>query len=213
MRFVPAQLLAAVFISAPLVAQGPGTNVSGDQIFDALDLHKGQTVCEIGAGDGSLTMAAARLVSPDGLVYTSELGDSRVEALRKNVAASGLTQIKVVSGDPNRTNFPDGACDALFMRYVYHHFADPAAMDASIFASVKPGARVAVADFAPRGHEADNPAGRAGNGDVHGVTADSVSRELKSAGFEPLSISREPSNSESPAQRWFIVTTSKPRNR
>jgi tRNA A58 N-methylase Trm61 len=161
------------------------------------------TVCEIGAGDGEMSIAAARIVGPNGRVYSSELGDARIKKLRDNVAARGLTQITVVAGDPTRTNFPDGACDGVFMRDVYHHVTDPASMNSSISAALKPGGRVAVIDFSPGGKEADRPAGRAGNGS-HGVYSETVVREMKDGGFEFVS-------SELPAQRWFMVVVSKPK--
>jgi tRNA A58 N-methylase Trm61 len=44
-------------------------------------------VCEIGAGEGALSIAAARVVGSQGHVYTSELGDSRVKALQAKVGA------------------------------------------------------------------------------------------------------------------------------
>ena len=114
--------------------QQTASAIGADAIFDAIGVREGSTVCEIGAGSGELTIAAAKIVGPQGHVYASELGDTRIDALKKRVADSKLSQITVVAGDPNRTNFADGACDALFMRNVYHHFADPAAMDASIAA-------------------------------------------------------------------------------
>jgi ubiquinone/menaquinone biosynthesis C-methylase UbiE len=157
--------------------------IGADAIFDAIGVRQGMTVCEIGAGDGELTIAAAKIVGPEGRVYTSELGTDRIETLKNHVAESKLSQITVVAGDPNRTNFTDGACDALFMRNVYHHFADPAAMDASIAASLKSGGKAAVVDFRPD-REAAAPADRGKNG-THGVTPQSVSAEMKTAGLLP----------------------------
>jgi hypothetical protein len=40
-------------------------------------------------------------------------------------------------------NFQDGCCDAIFVRDVHHHFDDPAAMNASLVMSLKPGDRPA----------------------------------------------------------------------
>jgi ubiquinone/menaquinone biosynthesis C-methylase UbiE len=157
----------------------------------------------MGAGDGELTIAAARTVGATGRVYASELGDERVKGLRDKVAQSNLEQITVVAGDARRTNFPDGACDAVFMRNVYHHFADPPAMNASIAAALKPGGILAVVDFTPPpGGEATCPADRGKDG-MHGVTLEALSRELKEAGFELIS-----SNAR---QRSIMVVVSKPK--
>lgn len=180
-------LLFATALVPLLNAQEPAAGSEEDRIFTALNLREGMTACEIGAGSGGLTIAAGRLVGSRGKVYASELGESRLAALRREVASSGLAQITVVDGDPNETHFPDGACDALFMRNVYHHFDDPPAMNASIMRSLRNGGRVAVIDFKPRGREAERPQDRDGGDGTHGVSAETVERELKRAGFLPLS--------------------------
>lgn len=198
-------LLAATFALSTLPA-GPGAqggSVANARIFDALALHEGSTVCEIGAGDGALSLEAADRVGARGHVYTSELGDQRVDTLRDKVGAARKPQVQVIAGDASATNFPGAACDALFMRNVYHHFSDPAAMNKSIWSAVAPGGRVAVVDFTPPGKEAERSAGRSKDG-THGVAPDTVSRELKEAGFEPVS-------TEKGTQRWFMVVVAKPR--
>ena len=194
-------LLITTFIPAVASAQRSGSSISNDRIFEAIGLREGITVCEIGAGDGALSIAAARIVGPTGRVYTSELGDERLKALRRKVEDSELPQITVVAGDPEKTNFPDAACDALFMRNVYHHFAEPARMNASIAASMKAGGHAAVVDFAPPNAEAPTPAERGKDG-MHGVMPESVSGELKQAGFEEVC-------SEQGEQRWFMVVVKK----
>jgi ubiquinone/menaquinone biosynthesis C-methylase UbiE len=198
-------LLATLLVTAAVAAQQRtrSESVATAKIFEALAIREGHTVCEIGAGDGELSIAAAKLVGSAGRVYTSELGDDRVKTLQQKVTASGLAHVTVVEGDATKTKFPDAACDALFMRNVYHHFEDPAAMNNSIAAALKPGGRVAVVDFTPPGKEADLPTDRDRDG-MHGISAESLSRELKSAGLEPVS-------SELGSERWFMVVVSKPK--
>src|SRR5258706_6712593 len=179
-------LLILAFSAITALGQGSADAVPAEKLFAAMDLHEGSTVCEVGAADGQLTIKAARLVGPKARVYANELGDSKAGKLRDKITAAGLASITVVSGEATRTNFPDETCDALFLRDVYHHFSNPAAMNRSIAASLKLGGRVAVVDFRPPGREADQPADRGKDG-MHGVTADTVSRELKEAGLEPVS--------------------------
>lgn len=194
---------AALLLAAALQSRQAGDEFTTGQIFEAAGVREHRTVCEIGAGTGSLTLAAARIVGPEGRVYTSELGDERVAALRERVTSSELPAITVVEGAGAATNFPDGACDALFMRNVYHHFADPAAMAASIWKAVAPGGRVVVVDFTPRGgEEAARPEER-GEGQTHGVTPETVARELTGAGFTIVSSERRP-------DRSLMVVASKP---
>jgi tRNA A58 N-methylase Trm61 len=196
-------LVALLATASPVRAQRVGSTIDTAKILDAIGVREGSTVCEIGAGDGELSLAAARMVGPNGRVLASELGAEHVKSLQDRIAASSLAQITVVTGDPVKTNFPDAGCDALFMRNVYHHFADPAAMNGSIAAALKPGARVAIVDFTPPAEEAPRPADRGKDG-IHGVRPETVSREMKEAGLEPVS-------SDLGDQRWFMVVVSKPR--
>jgi ubiquinone/menaquinone biosynthesis C-methylase UbiE len=187
------------------VAQSPRTSVETSTLFAALEIQRGQTVGEIGAGNGGLTIEVARLVGAEGTVLTSELGERQISGLQRAVKNSGLAQITVVEGDASATNFPDECCDAIFMRNVYHHLADPAAMNASILRALKPGGRVAIVDFEPnRGRrEARRPADRASD-DSHGASPASVARELNEAGFEVI-------RTEPGANRGFMVVAAKPR--
>lgn len=194
-----AGLLVTLLVPHAGVAQ-PWSSPSAETIFEAIGVREGITVCEIGAGDGAMSIAAARAVGSAGRVFTSELGEARVQKLRAAVDASGLSHVTVVAGDADKTNFPEQACDAVFMRDVYHHFTSPAGITRAIHASMKPGARVAIVDFIPPGEEA-LPADRAKDGS-HGVLPETVEREMKDAGFEPVSSDR--------SQRWFVVVLSKP---
>jgi len=143
-------------VTVGIVAVGVATGVAAAQdtvfptakLFEALALKPGATACEMGAGDGALSVDAADRVGPHGHVYASEVGDN-VQKLRDRIAAANRPQIAVVAGAAERTNFPDASCDALFMRKVYHHFDAPSAMNLSIAAALKPGGRVAIVDFGP----------------------------------------------------------------
>src|SRR5688572_24048689 len=126
-----ATLITALLVSAGAQAQ-ENQSIAPSRIFDALAFRDGATVCELGAGDGELSIAAAARVGSQGHVYTNGLGNDRVKALRAKVTAANRPQIEVVAGAADRTNLPDGACDALFMRNVYHHFAAPGPMAASL---------------------------------------------------------------------------------
>jgi ubiquinone/menaquinone biosynthesis C-methylase UbiE len=197
------RIFLLVTLLVPAAAAAQGSAFDNRQIFEAVGARDGSTICEMGAGDGQLTIAVARIVGPSGRVYASELGPDRVKSLREKVSQSHLEQITVVAGDARQTNFPDGGCDAVFMRNVYHHFADPPAMNASIAAALKPGAVVAVVDFTPPpGSEAACPADR-GKDDMHGITLETLTRELKEAGFELIA-----SNA---SQRSIMVVVSKPK--
>jgi ubiquinone/menaquinone biosynthesis C-methylase UbiE len=157
------------------------------RLVEALELEPGDTVGDIGAGGGELAIELARAVGPSGLVYATELNDDRLEEIRRAVAAAELRNVTVLEAHATRTNLPERCCDALVLRRVYHHIADPARMNASLLATVAPGGRLGVIDFDPDSAESPDPGGRA-DGNQHGVTSATVARELREAGFEVVAV-------------------------
>lgn len=150
-------------------------------VIEALELEQGSVVAEIGAGDGEQTLEVAEYIGLEGQIYSTELGSGAMNNLRRAVDESELSNIEVLEGHPDRTNLPEGCCDALYMRRVYHHFGDPPAMNASLFTTLKQGGKLAIIDFAPRGSESE-PGERASGGS-HGVTQETVIEEVTAAGF------------------------------
>ncbi|HET7617172.1 MAG TPA: methyltransferase domain-containing protein [Gemmatimonadaceae bacterium] len=180
-------LVAIVAASAVVVAAQSARENAADasRLIEVLGVREGSVVGEIGAGSGELTVAMGRAVGPSGHVYSNDLNPDRRAEIRTAAEGAGLANVTIVEGRSAETNLSEACCDAIFMRNVYHHFADPASMDRSLFRSLKPGGRLAVIDFVPK-KDTDNPAERAGN-DTHGVTPAHVQQELREAGFEIVS--------------------------
>jgi ubiquinone/menaquinone biosynthesis C-methylase UbiE len=173
------------------------------RLIEVLNLQAGSTVAEIGAGDGEITILVAKHVGPTGRVYTTELGSDRFKKLKEAVTKAQAANVTVLEAHATRSNLPEACCDAIFMRSVYHHFEDPAAMNKTFFDALRAGGRLAVIDFSPPpGAEAKDPADRDQDGH-HGVTSETVVNELTRAGFER--VEGEPRN-----ERGFLVVVRKP---
>ena len=157
------------------------------RLVTALKLHAGQTVADIGAGGGQVTVALAREVGPSGHVYATELDTDRLRDIRQATESAGLDNVSVIEAHATRTNLPERCCDALVLRRVYHHFDDPPLMNASMRQSLKPGGLLAIIDFEPDSAESADPDQR-DTGDQHGVTSATVLRELRQAGFEEVAV-------------------------
>jgi predicted methyltransferase len=196
-------LLAGTALLLTFATHAQDNALDAERLARALELREGMTVVELGAGGGDLTVAVARAVGAAGRVYSNEINPERRADIRKAVAAASLSNVTIVEGRPADANVPDNCCDAAFMRNVYHHFGDPAAMNRSLFSALKPGGRIAIIDFPPRSGGESAAAGNRSDGNRHGVTADTVIEELKAAGFEILDTDR-------PGGRWFMVVARKP---
>ena len=199
---IPARYVVALAVSVAVTsAAGQFSAPTEADIFKAAGLSVGATVCEIGAGDGALSIAAASAVGPAGRVYATELSN-KLKQLQSAVVAVGLSHISVVEAHDDRSNLPDATCDVLLLKDVYHHLSSPSRMNRSMLAALKPGGRVAVVDFTPPNDEAPVPGDRGKDG-MHGVFPDTVVREMKEAGFESVSTAS--------GKRWFVVVLAKPR--
>lgn len=191
-----------VFLAGPAAAQQDAADV--ERLVDALQIRLGMRVAEIGAGNGSLTVALAKAVGPDGYVYSNEISADRRRAIGTAVRDAGLDNVTVIESGAADANLPAACCDALFMRNVYHHFDDPAAMNDSLFRALRPGARIAIIDFPPRGGHEAREADDRDQGNAHGVTTDTVERELQAAGFTVVT------TDHARGSRWFMVVAQKP---
>lgn len=183
-RSVAALAFLFVFLVQSPAPLGADLPAEARRLIGVLELGAGDSVADLGAGSGELSVEVARQLGRDSRVYATEINDDRLREIREAVSASGLTNITVVKGTTSATGLPDGCCGAIFLRSVYHHFADPPTMNAAIARALEPAGRLAVMDFEPRGGgDPAPPARRAADGS-HGVTARVVARELEEAGFE-----------------------------
>jgi SAM-dependent methyltransferase len=147
------------------------------------DVRDGQTVAEIGAGGGRFSLALAQAVGNRGRVYASELAGPSYDALAASVA--GAPNITLIRAERDRTNLPDGCCDLVLMRNVYHHVTNPRAFLDAVARALRPGGRVVVIDFEPgalwfHGGRPDDAAPRRPG---HGVSRTAAIAEVEAAGF------------------------------
>jgi len=157
-----------------------------DRIAQVLEIKEGAVVADVGAGDGRWTVDLARRVGKTGRVYSTEIKPERLRAIEKTVAGAALQNVTVIEGTITDTKLPEQCCDAILLRRVYHHFADPNDMDRSMFASLRPGGLILVIDFQPGAPGAPTrtlpgiPERRGG----HGTPKDQLIEEMTANGFE-----------------------------
>jgi precorrin-6B methylase 2 len=177
----------ALLVSTQASAQGWGPTPQEEaKVLSVLGLAPGKTVAEIGAGDGRLSLRAARAVSPGGRAFATELGGSKLETLKRNAATEGVRNIEVIEAQTLTTGLAKGCCDAIFMRDVYHHLTSPDEILADIRKALRPGGRLLIIDFEPRGGLSTVDGVRE-NRRGHGIPMGVLVNELKAAGFEMIS--------------------------
>ncbi len=168
--------LALVTTSAPadVVAERAG-------ILEALALDSGMTVADVGAGDGRFSTVLAERVGPGGRVYATEIEQAKLDQIDGRAEDEGLDNVTTVLGGATTTGLPEGCCDAILLRLVYHHFTDPAPMRDSLWGALKPGGRIAVIDTRPQAHW-PRLAGVPERGG-HGIPIETLLEEMSASGF------------------------------
>ena len=146
-KIIARWLAGAVLAIAVLMLVGPGGETEIERLANLLDIQPGDTVADVGAGDGWLSVEVATVAGEAGHVFATELSSRRRDDIRESVAVAGLGNVTVVEAGEHETNLAPGCCDAIFMRRVYHHLTDPAAYNASLYASLKPGGRLAIVEL------------------------------------------------------------------
>ncbi len=157
------------------------------KLIPVLELTPGMTVADVGAGAGAMTLVMAQAFGPSGRVYATDVNARQIDAIRDQATARHLENIVAIAGTQTSTGLPDRCCDAIFVRDAYHHFTDPAAMNRSFAAALKPGGRLAIIDFGP-GPGTSPPPNVPANRTGHGITSAIVEQELQSAGFDLVRI-------------------------
>ena len=151
------------------------------QLAELLGIGPGMTVADIGTGGGAMAMVLGRLVG-SGRVYATDVTQQSLTTAREYAKKEGLTNITVIEGGAASTNLPNECCEALFLRNVYHHITEPAAFNKSLYATAKPGGRLAIID-APPGNGSELPSGVPANRGGPGVLAPRGIVEISAAGL------------------------------
>lgn len=147
-----------------------------------LALEPGKVVADVGAGDGDWSFRLAERVGETGHVYATEVDGDELDKIRRRIRKSDHDNITAVEGDQERTGLEADCCDAILLRLVYHHFADPARMRADLRRALRPGGLLAIIDIVPQKHWRKLPEVPDRGG--HGIPVQDLIAEVTTDGFE-----------------------------
>ncbi|MCA9192281.1 MAG: class I SAM-dependent methyltransferase [Planctomycetales bacterium] len=122
-----------------------------EQILASIQLSKGMSVADVGAGTGLYMKALSKSVGESGHVYSVDISPNFVKHLRKRATDEGLDNVEVVFCNDRNSNLKPGSVDRVFICDTYHHFEYPASTLASIHAALRPGGKLILVDFTNKG--------------------------------------------------------------
>jgi ubiquinone/menaquinone biosynthesis C-methylase UbiE len=154
------------------------------KLVEVLGLQPGMTIADVGAGGGAMSVVLGHWIGR-GRVFATDITVEALRETREYAQKEGLTNVTVLEGGAAATNLPAECCDAIFLRHVYHHIGPVDDFNRSLFASLRPGGRLAIIDFPPSAGE-EVPAGVPANRGGHGVPLVLVIQEMQQAGFRHI---------------------------
>ncbi len=126
---------------------GTTLQIVGETLCEATDIHAGERVLDVAAGNGNATLAAARrfaaVTSTDYVPALLERGQERADAERLSVAFK--------TADAEDLPFADGSFDAALSTFGIMFAPDHSKAAAEISRVVRKGGRIALANWTPDG--------------------------------------------------------------
>lgn len=112
-----------------------------------LQIRRGQTVADIGAGSGYYTELLSRAVGPEGKVYATDIQPEMIRLLQERIRRKRLANVETVLATETDPRLPAGTLDLALLVDVYHEFSQPQQMLRRIREALKPGGRLVLIEF------------------------------------------------------------------
>lgn len=187
-----------------LVADGLGAH--GEKAMEAYPPPVGGRVLDIGCGFGDTTQRLAGLVGPDGDAVGVDVSEPFIAAAREEAEVAGAERVSFAVADVQVADLGE-RFDYAFSRMGIMFFANPVQALRNVRQALVPGGRLCavvwrrkldndwmhraelvVEEYLDRPEETDEPT--CGPGPFSMANADTVSEQLKIAGFEQISLRR-----------------------
>lgn len=118
-----------------------------DLALSILQIPKGATVADIGAGSGYMTLKMAQQVGPTGRVFANDLQPQMLDILGRRLAERRITNVTLVQGTVDDPKLPPASVDLELLVDVYHEFSQPQAMLRRLREALKPDGRLVLLEY------------------------------------------------------------------
>ena len=191
--------------SAVLASLGCGNPIA------IAELHKGETVLDLGSGGGIDVLLSARRVGPTGLAYGLDMTDEMLDLARRNQAEAGVTNVRWLRGHIEDIPLSRDSVDVVISNCVINLSGDKPQVLREAARVLKPGGRFAVSDVVADDDMDDQTRAdmQAYTGCIAGaLTRDEFTKALGAAGLIDITITE--AHRVHPAAISAIIRARKP---
>jgi len=150
------------------------------------ELHKGETVLDLGSGGGIDVLLSARRVGPSGTVYGLDMTDEMLALAQRNAAEAHATNVHFLKGLIEAIPLPAESVDVVISNCVVNLSTDKRAVYAEIERVLRPGGRVGITDIVAEDHLSTQD--RADRGSHVGCIAGALSEEEYREGLSSVGL-------------------------
>ena len=148
-----------------------------ETLLKTINVQPGQTVCDMGCGNGFYTLKLAEMVGNEGEVLAVDIQPEMLSMLKEASKNLGAENIKPILGSVIDPKLPDGEVDLILCVDVYHEFSHPVHMLREMREALAPGGRLALVEF--RAEDPNVPIK-----ELHKMSKKQILKELTPNGFK-----------------------------
>jgi ubiquinone/menaquinone biosynthesis C-methylase UbiE len=141
-------------------------------VINAMGLHGGEVIADLGAGSGYFTFRLAAKVGSTGKVLAVDIQDEMLETLRQRAVANGITNVEEVKASETDPHLPADGVDLVLMVDVYHELSYPYEVLTRVRDALKPRGRVVFVEY-----RKEDP--RVPIKEVHKMSVEQLTKEMK----------------------------------
>jgi ubiquinone/menaquinone biosynthesis C-methylase UbiE len=128
-----------------------------EAILEVIGLKPGDTLADIGAGDGYFSLPAAKIVGAAGTVYAMDFSPEAMASLQGKATEACLKNIRPITGDVEQEIICSKCADVVLLANVLHDFLHPLRALANIKSMLKTGGTLADLDWKKEPMQAHGP--------------------------------------------------------
>lgn len=130
---------------ARLVRQAAIFSEATEDILRRAGIGPGMRVLDVGCGVGDVSLIAAALVGPSGLVVGVDRSAVALDTARQRMMRAGIGNVRFE--EANIDDLADGAFDAVIGRFILMHLPDPTASLLRLVRTLRPGGVLAFVEM------------------------------------------------------------------